>query len=86
MSCIKNPKKFLFFKWFGPHKLKQTYIKSMLTPGTYLVNYECGVCGVEVGDDIVSQNTLLHQGYNLEKLQEMSNNRYSLGKTPEELF
>lgn len=83
MSCIRNPKKFLFVKWHGPHKVKDTYIKKCLTDNYYELHQECSECGVDLGYNMVTENQLLHRGYNLEKLRELA---YGYGlKSAEEL-
>ena len=85
MSCIKNPKSFLFIKWYGPHEVVDTYIKPMLSDAYYELHQECKVCGVDLGYDIVTENYLVHRGYNAKKLQAMSFSPTNLGKSPEKL-
>ena len=71
MSCSKNKKKFLFFEWFGPHHAVDTEIES-LGEGDYKLHQRCAVCEVYLGYDFVSENYLVHRGYNVKKLQSLS--------------
>lgn len=78
MACIKNPKKFLFFRWNGKHKKKIEYICrfGVCSWAKYECDFKCEACGVNLGDIILSEETLLEYGFNPEKLQKIGSREF----------
>ena len=80
MGCIKNPKKFLFMRYFGGHDEKRILVgKFMVGVGDkFVVTYKCKACGAERKENFVTYDELLHKGMSNEEIEEAKLNNVAM--------
>ncbi len=74
MSCTKNPKKFLWFKYHGNHKYEVSEIKrrGAYSWAQYCVNLQCKLCSCYGGYRVMTESELISAGYDVNKLHRLS--------------
>ena len=83
MSCTKNPKKFLFFRWNGEHDFVIKKVKAFQRYGDiFEVEKECRQCGCESIRHIVKWDELLEMGLTNEQIRKAQNNFFGLYINP----
>ncbi len=74
MSCIKNPKKWLWFKYQGDHVNRMLSLsKFMPTSDCFIIEWECELCGCKENEHFVSWNDLLHIGLTNDQIKKVDN-------------
>jgi hypothetical protein len=77
MSCTKNIKRFLFWKYEGGHDFKVIkfgrFIVNARTDSYFVTRFECKHCGVQHVRHFVSESELLRKGVPIETI---AKNRY----------
>lgn len=71
MSCTKNIKKLLFWKWEGDHDYKINKFGRFMNARTnsyFVAQFECKNCGVQHTRHFVSENELLRNGITIEQI------------------
>lgn len=83
-TCPKNKKRFLFWKWDGPHIEKIIGLRRLGDThfGWCEAEFHCGKCGVVLGIKPRRDVQLQKLGFDAEKLKEL--NTWSLFQRPSE--
>jgi hypothetical protein len=69
MSCINNPKRFWWVKYYGPHKEKIVrFGKFMSENDFFMVQFECESCGAQRISHFVKEEELLEMGVSIDKI------------------
>lgn len=71
MSCTKNIKKFLIWKWEGDHDYKINKFGRFVNGRTnsyFVAQFECKNCGAQHTRHFVSENELLRNGITIEQI------------------
>lgn len=80
MSCIKNQKSFLFFRWNGDHDFRITNVRAFMRYGDiFEVTKECKLCGCESIRHIVKWDELLEMGLTNDQIKKAQSDRFGLG-------
>jgi hypothetical protein len=67
--CIKNPKRFLFWKYNGDCEYKVVkFGRFMHCSSQFVATYECVLCGLQTKKHFVSEGTLLEMGVPIETI------------------
>lgn len=77
--CIKNPKRFLFWKWLGDCQYKVLRFGKFMKiyhSSLFVVRYECELCGRQYTNSFVSEDTLLEKGVSIEAIIEHRNKEF----------
>lgn len=70
MTCTKNPKRFLFLKYSGPHDYKVVKFGRFIDTSTrFIVRYECRLCGCQHDESFVTEEDLLRLGVSIEEIK-----------------
>jgi len=78
--CIKNPKRFLFWKWQGDCLFKALKFGKFMkysSTSLFVVRYECTLCGRQFTNNFVSEDTLLEDGVPIETIIEHRDKLFS---------
>jgi hypothetical protein len=79
MSCLKNPKRFLFFRYNGEHDLRVTAVRPFQRYGDiFVVKRECKLCGCELIRHIVKWDELLEMGLTNEQIKKAQSDLFGL--------
>lgn len=69
--CIKNPKRFLFWKYYGDCKYKVVrFGRCIIGSGQLIAKLECMMCGRQIKSQFISEDTLLEMGVSTETIIE----------------
>jgi hypothetical protein len=69
--CIKNPKRFLFWEYYGDCKNKVVrFGRFMECSSQFVATFECVLCGRQTKQHFVSEDTLLEMGVPIETIIE----------------
>lgn len=69
MSCTKNPKRFLFFKWNGEHDdIVVRFGRFIIGSTNFIVLHECKHCKRQRKQNFVSESALLEKGVDIETI------------------
>lgn len=73
MCCTKNPRKFLFMKWNGPHTVVELSVKRVYPYSchTYEIHHVCDKCKASMGYSLHREEKMLSKGYDLKKLERL---------------
>jgi hypothetical protein len=67
MSCTKNPKRFLLWKYNGDHDYKIVRFGRFIHGSNhYIVLFECKHCGCQYKQNFVSEASLIERGVDIE--------------------
>ena len=80
MSCTKNIRRFLFWKYEGDHDFKINKFGRFMNARTnsyFVAQFECKRCGVQHTRHFVSENELLRHGVSIETIAENRNNIFA---------
>lgn len=71
MHCAKNVKKFMGFKFFGPHEYRMFQVKSFFPHDRrfFEVTYKCSMCKCIENKTLVVWDELLDEGLTNEQIQ-----------------
>jgi len=74
MSCLKNPKKILWFNYYGTHDEEILYAgKFMLSSQNFRVRFKCKKCGAERTQSFVEWDELLRLGMSNKEIEKARN-------------
>jgi hypothetical protein len=79
IMCIKNPKRFLFWKYLGDCQYRIVRFGKFMKisrSSLFVVRYECELCGRQYTDNFVSEDTLLENGVSVETIIENRNKEF----------
>jgi len=75
--CIKNPKRFLFWKYYGDCKYSVVrFGRFMRTSAQFIALFECQLCKRQIKKQFVSEDTLLEMGVPIETIIENRDKMY----------
>lgn len=75
--CIKNPKRFLFWKYYGDCKYKVVrFGRFMKTSAQFIATFECILCQRQTKNHFVSEGTLLEMEVPIETIIECRDKLY----------
>jgi len=79
MSCTKNPKKFLWKKYFGPHDFRPLSITKFMWSSTkFIYTKKCINCGCEEIEHFATESELLEAGFRLNQIRSCHPDEYVL--------
>lgn len=79
MSCTKNKKRFLFWKFEGEHDFKVIQFGRFMIARNnsyFVTRFECKACGVQHVRNFVSENELLRHGVSIDEIASKRNSLF----------
>jgi hypothetical protein len=78
MACLKNKQKFFWWEFNGAHDYRPVSVAVFMWGGdTFVVNFECALCGCKMVHHIVKWDELLELGLTNAEIEKVQHSHWT---------